>query len=192
MFTPPVISGQDHTATLLPNGAVLVTGGNVGNEEGLTEPATVFSSAEIYAERYPPDETAAPGPTGARPTSAGVLRKPARIKRISQSHKRWRERHVGSARGVVGHRRSPVGTTFAVTLNEPAKVSLTFTQVQHGHRVHDGTFSFAGHAGMNEIAFSGRIGKARVLASGEYTVTIVAVNAAGRSAAKRLRFTITK
>lgn len=183
-FTPPVISGQNHTATLLPNGAVLVTGGNVGTEEGIFEPATVFSSAEIYAERYPPDETAAHGPTGATPT-------PPRIERISQSHKRWRKRHVGSTRRIVGHRRPPVGTTFAVTLNESAKIGLTFTQIQHGHRVHDGTLSFAGHAGTNKIAFSGRIGKARVLASGKYTVTIVASNAAGRSAAKRLSFTIT-
>lgn len=192
-FTPPVISGQDHTATLLPNGAVLVTGGSAGDEESsLTEPATVFSSAEIYAERYPPDETVGPGSTGARPTGAGVPQTPPRIERISQSHKRWRKRHVGSARGVVGHRRPPVGTTFAVTLNEAAKVSQTFTQVQHGHRVHESAFSFAGHAGTNKVAFSGRIGKARALASGEYTVTIVAVNAAGRSAAKRLSFTITK
>jgi hypothetical protein len=187
-FTPPVISGQDHTATLLPNGDVLVTGGCVGVEAGIYEPATVFSSAEIYAERYPPDETAAHG----RPASARVSPTPPRIERISQTHKRWRKRHVSSTRRTVGHRRPPVGTTFAVTLNKAARISLTFTQMQHGHRVHNGTLSFAAHAGMNKIAFSGRIGKARGLVSGQYTVMIVASNAAGRSAAKRLSFTITK
>jgi hypothetical protein len=166
---------------------VLVTGGNVGTEEGIFEPATVFSSGEIYAERYPPDETAAHG----RPANSRVSPTTPRIERISQSHKRWRKRHIGSTRRAVGHRRPPVGTTFAVTLNEAAKISLTFTQMQHGHRVHDGTLRFAAHAGRNKIAFSGRIGKARVLTSGEYTVVIVASNAAGRSAARQLSFTVT-
>jgi hypothetical protein len=190
-FTPPVISGQDHTATLLPNGAVLVTGGYVGVEAGIYEPATVFGSAEIYAERYPPDEPTGPGPRSARPASARVSPTPPRIERISQSHKRWRKRHVGSTRRVVGHTRPQVGTMFAVTLNEAAKISLTFTRMQHGRRVHDGTLSFAAQAGANKIAFSGRIGKGGVLAAGEHTVMIVASNAAGRSAAKRLRFKIT-
>jgi hypothetical protein len=183
-FTPPVISGQEHTATLLPNGAVLVTGGHV------REGTFVFSSAEIYAERYPPDEPAAPGPTGVSSASAGGSPGPPRIERISQSHKRWRERRRGSATRAMRHRRPPVGTTFTVTLNEAAKIGLTFTQAQHGHRVHVSTLSFAGHAGPNKIAFAGRIGRARALPSGEYTVTIVASNAAGRSAARRLSFRI--
>jgi N-acetylneuraminic acid mutarotase len=187
-FTPPVTTGQEHTATLLPNGDVFVTGGSVGTGGRVSQ----LSSAEIYAERYPPDETTAPGPTGVGSATTGASPTTPRIERISQSHKRWRERHGGSATRTVGHKGPPVGTTFTVTLSEAAKVSLTFAQVQHGHRVHDSTFSFAGHAGTNKIAFAGRIGNARMLALGAHTVTIVASNADGRSAAKRLSFTVVR
>jgi hypothetical protein len=51
--------------------------------------------------------------------------------------------------------------------------------------------TLAGHAGSDRVVFQGELTRSRKLAPGSYTVTFVAVNAAGeRSQARSLRFTI--
>jgi hypothetical protein len=53
-----------------------------------------------------------------------------------------------------------------------------------------GTIAFPGHAGPNTVRFSGRISRSRELGPGAYTLTITAIDAAGRRGVAELTFTI--
>ena len=131
---------------------------------------------------------------------------------LGQSHSRWREGGRRASLARRGHRpRPPVGTTYAFALNTAAKVTLTFTHGAAGRLVHKhcvtprrrnrhahacrlklvaGTLVFSGHAGVDRVAFQGRISSRVKLAPGRYTVTIAASDSAGRSAEHALTFTI--
>jgi Glucodextranase, domain B len=130
------------------------------------------------------------------------------ISGLSQSHSRWRER------GPARKHSPPVGTRFSFTLSEAASVTFTLTDKVAGRRVKGrcvaqtrsnrhkpscthtataGTFSLAGKAGADAVAFSGVLPDGRTLAPGIYTLAIVAVNLAGRgSGAQRIGFMIVK
>ena len=106
----------------------------------------------------------------------------------------------------------PVGTTFSVTLDQAARVTLTFRHTAIGRRVAgkcvartagsatkprctraigDGTLRIQARSGRNNLRFEGRISRLVKLKPRSYTVAITAANAAGRkSAAKTLRFTV--
>jgi hypothetical protein len=129
----------------------------------------------------------------------------------------WRE---GSALAkITATRRSrktrkapPVGTAFSFSLNEPATVHFTFTQVADGRKVKGkcvaatrnnrrahgckrtvtaGALTLTGRLGTNTVAFDGRISHSRKLGLGHYTLTVTATNATGRvSAPHQLSFTI--
>ena len=106
------------------------------------------------------------------------------ISNVRQSHRRWLER---------GHPRKggpQLGTTFWFTLNEAAKVKLTFTR--RGKRRPVGLLNLSGHLGINRLKFKGRLPHRRVLVPGRYTLTIAATDpVTGRHAATRkLSFTI--
>ena len=201
-YTDPVLSGNEHTATPLPSGGVLVTGGNIGPPSGYE-----LSSAEIFA---PASE-----PSPLRPAKTAVLVPPS-ITGLSESHKRWREgrsvARISARKRKASRARTPLGTAFTFTLNEQASVTFTFTQQLPGRRVRGkclapnrsnrrrrackrtvtrGVLSFTGHPGRNTVSFQGNIIGAHRLPVGNYALFIVANNAAGqRSSAKRLRFTI--
>lgn len=203
-YTGPVLSGNEHTATLLPEGGVLVTGGNVS-------PISMYelSSAEIYAARYPPDEP----PSSPVVTAVSA---PPSIGHLAESHKRWREGPASariSARESKARRaRAPLGTTFTFTLNEQATVTFTFVQQLPGRRVKGrcaapssnnrhrrackltatrGSLRFTGHSGPNTVSFQGRLSRSQKLAPGRYALLITATNAAGlRSTTRPLTFTI--
>jgi hypothetical protein len=107
-----------------------------------------------------------------------------------------------------------VGTTFAFVLNEQATVSVVFTQQASGHKVGgkcvaqtnrngrrpsckrtvtQGTLSFIGHAGLNKVAFLGRISRSQRLPLGAYTLRITARNSGGEpSSTRSLSFTIVR
>ena len=145
------------------------------------------------------------------PVAAGPT--PPVVSSASESHRTWRE---GSALATLARarKRPPVGTAFSFTLNEPATVTLTFTQTVPGRKVKGkcvaqtkankrkhscsrtvtrGTLALAGHAGTDKVAFQGRVSRSRKLKPGTYTLTIIASNTAGlRSAPARLTFTIVK
>jgi hypothetical protein len=109
-------------------------------------------------------------------------------------------------------RRPPVGTTFGFTLNEPATVTLRFSALLAGRKVHGrcvaqtsrnrhsghcvrrqlaGAPTFSGREGANEVRFYGWLSGRAKLKLGRYTVTIVAATAAGQSASSMaLTFTI--
>ena len=126
-----------------------------------------------------------------------------------ESARRWRER--GSVR-VKRDRKSPVGTTFSFTLNEPARVALAFTEKAGGREVNHrclpqthrdrrrprctrtlpvGTLAFAAHRGHNAVRFRGRISPTKKLEPGRYQLVMTATDAADqRSTDESLNFTI--
>jgi hypothetical protein len=134
------------------------------------------------------------------------------ITSASESHRSWRE---GSKLARISKaRKAPLGTTFSFTLNEQARVSFAFTQRVAGRRfratcvvpmrrnrhkpsckriVTRGTLVFIGHAGVDHVAFQGRLAGGRKLPLGVYTLVITAVDAGGRRAVPgRLAFTIVR
>jgi hypothetical protein len=140
-----------------------------------------------------------PNPTGPTPTNRLTLR-------VTQAHGRWRE----STRAVA-HPRVPVDTRFGLTVNQTARVTLTFRQAVSGRRVHGhcrtinatdrndppctrsvlrGKLSLRiAAAGRRSLRFTGQLDAHR-LRPGNYTVTVTAT-ATGGTATRRLRFTIT-
>ena len=148
---------------------------------------------------------------GADQTLTTATPPPPSIAGATQSRSRWRE---GGALARISRRRAPVGTTFSFALNEQANVSLAFTQRAHGRRVRGkcvaqtranrrkrvclrtvtrGTLGFSGHAGVNHVAFQGRVSRSKRLAPGTYTLLITASDARGRkSGTARLAFTIVR
>jgi hypothetical protein len=129
------------------------------------------------------------------------------IASIRQTHRVWRAAGTHPRRRQV--RRKPVGTEFSFDLNQPANVSLAFSQALPGRRragrcvkagphargrrctrsVPRGSFSVAGIAGTNTVPFKGRIGGSR-LPAGNYVLRVTATNLAGQSVAQTIRFTI--
>lgn len=93
------------------------------------------------------------------------------ITKFTQSHRTWHEGKHG-------------GTTFSFTLNESAKVTVTFTQNHHQRGL--GKLTITGHRGKNKITFDGVINRHTTLKPGIYTVTITT----GASTPQRLTFTI--
>jgi DNA-binding beta-propeller fold protein YncE len=132
---------------------------------------------------------------------------------LTQSATRWREGR-GPARISRAHRprRPQLGTSFRFSLSTDATVHLTFTQSRPGRRrgrrcvapaprnrharpcrrTTVETLTVAGHAGRDTIAFQGTITPGHRLALGRWSVSLQAVDAAGRSAPRRLSFTIVK
>lgn len=147
--------------------------------------------------------------TGSIAVTAAATR-PPKLEHLRQSNRRWRE---GSALArLAAKRRAPLGTTFSFTLDQAARVTLTFAQPARGRSVKGhcvaatrrnrkahrctrvlsrGAISLAAHAGANKILFQGRLSSARKLRPGTYTVLVTAGNAAGqRSATSRLTTTV--
>ena len=197
-FTSPVLTGVEHTATLLAGGDVLITGGKL-------EPINMYelSNAAIYASSYPPDE-----PHTTNPALTTVLK----ITNAAQSHKTWRE-GIALAHSTTNRSKLPIGTTFSFALNEQANISLVFTQQTGGRKsngkcvaqakqnhhkptckrtVTAGTLSLAGHSGTNKVVFQGRISRSKKLKQGRYTLLVTANSNGVLTASKLLSFTIVK
>ena len=132
---------------------------------------------------------------------------------VSQTHSSWREGSGLATFSRAKHKAPPIGTTFALTLNTPAQVHLTFAQSLAGRKVkgkcvsqtpknrhqrtcnrsvNRGALSFAGHSGANKVSFQGRLSSSQKLPPGRYTVVLVATNSAGQSATRALSFTIAR
>jgi hypothetical protein len=104
---------------------------------------------------------------------------------LHQSHKRWRP---GSKLARLSRKGVPVGTTFTVKLNAPARLTLKFKQ-RHGRPA--GTLSLtAKHGGTVRIGFAGRLSKHRWLAAGRYQLSLVARDRSGKSKPRTATFTI--
>jgi hypothetical protein len=202
--TEAVTTGAEHTATLLPDGGVFVTGGNI-------EPIGVheLSTTEIYASRYPPDEPDVIAEPASAPAATPLM---LSISAVTQSNKTWREGN-SLARTAMTRRRPPLGTTFLFRLNEQASVHLSFTQQTDGSDLNGkcvarvgnnrrrackltvtrGTLSITGQPGENKVTFEGRISRSKKLKAGGYSLVITATSATNQQAGpKRLSFTIVK
>ncbi len=159
--------------------------------------------------------TGGTGSIGGTGGTGGVVGAPAsvapRLTHVAQSHPTWRAggKLATPARTKT---RPPVGTTFSFTLDQPARINLSFTQTLRGRAVGSrcvtptdsnrhrrscsrlliaATLSFPGHSGVNRLVFQGRVTRSKRLEPGHYTVLVTATNAAGqRSGARSLSFTI--
>jgi hypothetical protein len=145
---------------------------------------------------------------GAGPTESATA---LTLSHVSQSRRRWRDGHARASLASARHPKpTPVGTRFAFTLNQSARITFTFTQLLAGRRVKGrcvattatdrhakacqrteqrGALTYSVAAGDHHLSFDGLIGPTR-LGAGSYAVTVVAAGAGGRSRAATLRFAI--
>ena len=143
-------------------------------------------------------------PAGSSPGHPRATPRPI-LTRLGQSAAVWREVRVGA-------RRAP--TTFSFTLNEAARVTLTFTEKVAGQRIGGvcvtprraqrhasrcvrsvtlGSLSVQGRAGHNRVAFNGHLPRHGWLPRGQrITVTATATAADHHSAARRLSFLVSR
>jgi Divergent InlB B-repeat domain len=139
--------------------------------------------------------------------------KPPSISSLKQSAPRWREGRKPARRNAK-KKLPPLGTTFSFALNEPATVTLTFTQPAPGRRAAGrcvaqtksnkhkprcaliriaGQEALPAHPGTNQVRFQGRVSRTHKLKPGRYTLTITASDTAGqRTTSRSLNFTIVK
>jgi hypothetical protein len=173
------------------NGVVRVYDAATGSR--ITVPSTIGPPIWLTAPFVRPAAPTITAPT--RPT----------ITHVRQAHRTWRET---TSRNKV----APVGTTFLLTLSEPANILFRFTQHTAGREVKGkcvartrknrrahrctrtairGVVSFRGHRGKNKLSFTGTTFSSKKLKPGTYTLTVTATNAAGQhSKPHSLSFTI--
>ncbi len=115
---------------------------------------------------------------------------------VSQARKVWRE--GSKLASLAAAKRPPVGTTFTFTLNEAAKVTLTFQRKSSRQKPGKkpkfvtkvaGQLSFVGHAGVDKVSFQGALTSTKRLAPRKWTVVISASTSAGTTQVSR-KFTI--
>ena len=157
----------------------------------------------ITVAAAPPPASPASGPllSPSEPSTAPASA-PPRISTVSQSRSSWRERG-----------RSPLGTTFSLTLSAPATLHLRFMRHAEGRLADDrcgaetatnirykpcsrlipaGALSLPAHQGANNISFRGLLSRSDRLELGRYTLVAIATSAAGEpSGARSLIFRIT-
>ncbi len=159
-------------------------------------PPSILPLPAVPQQPLPP-----PGPSAPSP--------PPSVQGAGQSATRWRE---GNRLAHDNRAKTHAGTTFSFSLNEQATVSLSFLQLIEGRRSGDGciaathenrqrkncsysvargALSLAGHSGVNNVVFAGRISRTDKLEPGRYELVITATDAAGQhSAPASLSFTI--
>jgi hypothetical protein len=173
--TEPVLTLAEHAASVLPDGSVLISGGNF--DFGNTHET---AAAEIYGNLPPP---------------AGMPSRPfLRMWNLSQSRRRWREPGAATPNGRRHRPTVPIGTTFSFDLSEPASVTFHFrgsettrAAIRRCDRTRQysssgscrslrssGAITIPAHAGANRVAFRGSLQSPGRLASGPYTVIAVA------------------
>ena len=160
----------------------------------------------------PPGPPAPPVP----PARGAGPAKPV-LSRVSLSRRTFRVGKAATAKSAVAKRRAakpaPAGTTFRFTLNAAARVSIALERPTAGRRVGRAcrratakllrrprcdlfaavaTLTRAGgRAGVNSVAFSGRVGR-KALKPGRYRASLRATNAAGASSTVRVTFTVVR
>ena len=190
LVTPPAISGGAHvgqTLTCSPGGYAgdgpLSNGfqwqRSGGAISGATGPSYRVALADAGQQLSCKVTTTSPYGAVVATSSAVSVGYPApTIGRLEQSHRRWRE---GSRLATLSRKRTPVGTTFSVTLDVPARLTLTFARLRSGRRsghkcvtpthrnrhhhsctraIRAGTLTLPdGHSGLDKIGFQGRLSK---------------------------------
>jgi hypothetical protein len=134
---------------------------------------------------------------------------PPSISSVSQSASRWRD--ANKSVQIARASKPPLGTTFSFTLNEPAAVTLTFSQsgsgrkvgrkcvAQNAHNKHKarckrkvvaGTVTLAGHQGIDKVRFFGKLSSGKKLKPGRYMVVVTATIGGLTATSRPLTFTI--
>ena len=157
-------------------------------------------------------------------TTATITIKPAQpstvpssapaLSNVSQTHRNWREGTRQATLARIPRRNAPIGTTFAFTLNQAARVTLAFSQTAGGRRasgscqapsnrnrgrprctraITRGTLAYRVQSGRHRLAFQGRVAGKR-LPLGAYMLTINATNTTTNRHARpnTLHFTIVR
>jgi DNA-binding beta-propeller fold protein YncE len=175
----------------------------VADQDGCSS-ALIFTGQTAYCNGGPSATTAVTFTVIAKRTPPSP-----RLTAVSQTNSVWRE---GSHIATIARHHHPVGTKFRFTLNEPARITLTFTRARPGRRVRKrcvaqsshnrhqhrctrtmtvGSLTFSAQAGARTVSFQGRVSRSRRLTLGRYSVTISATDAAGhRTSAAPLKFRI--
>lgn len=154
-------------------------------------------------------------PEAPRVTNLSLQRRRFRVgaRATAVSAARSGGRRGGESGRAKRRKATPAGTAFRFTLNVRANVTIALERSAPGRRVGrgcrratprlrrrkactrwvaTGTLTRNGiDGGRRSIAFSGRIGR-KALAPGSYRATVTAGNAAGRSSAGPLRFTVVR
>jgi hypothetical protein len=234
----PAVSGVSPSSGSTAGGeAVTITGSNLDGASGVSfggTPASSFTAvsatqikAMAPARAQGTIDVQVTGPGGVSPTTAadnysyvapapilgaGSVAATPIVSAASETAETWRENNT--LPHISATKKLPVGTTFSFTLNEPATVTLRFTQKASGHMVQRkcvapsaknghkprctraiaaGSFTLAGHLGTNRVRFAGRVSHTNKLKPGRYTLQITATNTQGEhSAPQSLTFTIVK
>jgi hypothetical protein len=150
------------------------------------------------------------GPPGLPPAVGPASPPPAQVSGAGQTNPRFR---ISAKRQLVqvSRRRAPVGTTFTYTLDTAATVRFDFVQPGRGRKagsrcvspnrrnkrkprctLRRGSLTFAGHAGLNTVRFSGWLSRTKKLAPGRYELRITAITPGVGATAQRLRFTVVR
>jgi hypothetical protein len=164
-----------------------------------------LDTATIGVHTFTATATSSNGAAASTSVSYTVVAVRPRISDLRQAVSQWIER--GAHHGTVH-----VGTKFSFTLDQPAKVTMTFTRAARGaisargrcvavsraaagarrctRALAAGTLSVRGQRAANSFAFSGKTSSG-TLGPGHYTVTLTARGLGGKpSPAVSLHFTI--
>lgn len=177
-----------------------------GSQEG---GAFVLTSSPEVPGSCAGTSSGVPGTGTSAGPGAGVSSSPA-IGFLRQTHAVWRE---GRATAELSSRRSrtAVGTSFELSLSEPALLRFRFVEMQTGHISHGrcvdrgpwlhrarscqlgvgrGALTLSALPGRRRLRFEGRIARRDALPPGAYRLEVTAERAKLRSAPRDLRFTI--
>jgi hypothetical protein len=208
---------QYGTSTAYGSGTPAQQLGYAAGAQGITGPVSGLAAGSTYHFRvvaenaggttYGADQTFTTTASGSA-HHAGPP--PPRFTSLKQSHVRWRE---GNALARASSTKAPLGTTFSFQLNGEARLTFTFAQRVAGRKVHGrcvaparrnrrarrctrtltrGALSVNGHAGLNTLAFQGRVSSSEKLRPGSYTLVITARGVDGKAKSQPLAFTIVR
>ena len=172
---------------------------------------TTYGSDQLLRTTALPSGSAVSASASGSPSPSGQAVAPV-ISALAESASRWRE---GRALARFSRRtHTALGTTFRITLSQPATLQLGFMRSVAGRRAGGtcvpqtrrnahrrscrlartaGTLSWTAHAGVNTVRFLGAVSAHRELPLGRYTLVAEAVSAAGlKSQPRTIGFTIVK
>lgn len=174
------------------------------DRDGVAHPNPPAIGAYEFVPPPPP-----PGPGG----GSGPTVTAARISSLSETHSIFAVGHSSTPlRGRTSARRHKRGTVFSFRLDQAATVDIAFRALKPGRRVgrrcvapsprlrhkprctraiKKGTLVRTAHAGLNKVAFSGRIAR-KALGVGRYQAVFTPRNGAGAGRPAKLRFRIVK